>query len=221
MSAATVKDSADRRPEPRRLSRGRGRRLQLGAVVVGAMLAATCLDGVAFAWGRDGGVPLHSGTAGVTIAAKPDKPGKGERGGGEDRGAASDERRDQGAGLGQLAHGVDGGRADDLAGELRNCLDAEDVEDMRGGQVKHLAHAAGLSEHELKDLLAKDDDSERGLGRLARGSLSEAQADNVADELRDQLEAEDLEDLKLGHLLQAAHACGITTQDLKESLAED
>lgn len=52
------------------------------------------------------------------------------------------------------------------------------------------------------------------------GGLTDDQADNLADELRDSLEGEDLEDLKLGRVVQAAHACGISTQELKELLRD-
>jgi hypothetical protein len=210
-----TKDSADRRPETGCSARGPGLRLRVGAIIAGAVLALACLDGAASALARDAGVLPDA--AGVTMAAKPDKPDKPNKGERDD-----DKQSDHGAGLGRLVRGeLDEDRADDLADELRDCLNEDDLEDMRGGQVKHLARAAGLSKHELKEILAEDDEPGRGLGRLARDGLSEGQADNVADELRDRLEAEDLEDLKVGHLLQAAHACGITTHELKELLAGD
>lgn len=159
--------------------------------------------------------------AGVATADKPDKPGRG-------KGDRKDEKaggagREGHPGLGGLARGgLTDDQANDLAADLRDCLSDDDVEDMRLGQVKRLARAAGLSTHDLKRLLAgEDDDAPRGLGRLVRGGLSEEQADDVAKELRDGLEADDLEGLKLGKVLKAAHACGITTDELKKLLAAD
>jgi DNA-binding transcriptional MerR regulator len=189
-------------------------------IAIAAALVLATPGGAAFAVGvgdGPGAAYAAPGTtaawAGVATAAKPDKPGreKGDRGG--DKSVGAEREGHPGA--------LTDDQADDLAAELRECLTAEDVEDMRLGQVKRLTHAAGLSTHELKELLAGDDAAPRGLGRLVRGGLSEEQAGDVADELRDRLEAEDLERLKLGKVLQAAHACGITTEELRELLAED
>ena len=202
-----------------------GRWLGVGAIVAGAALALASLDGVAFAAGQGATVRDPSSAAGlvtaqdpvgagVGVAAKPDKPDK-RRG---------DDHSGNGAGLGRLVHGgLDDGQADDLADELDDCLTDGNVEDMRLGQIKRLAHAAGLKTQDLKELLAEDDDSHpgRGLGRLVRDGLDDDQAEDLADELRERLEAGDLEDLRLGKILQAAHACGITTDELKDLLGDD
>ncbi len=123
--------------------------------------------------------------------------------------------------LGQAVHaGLTQEQADDLAEKFGNCATAENVEDMRLGQVKRLAHAAGLSTEELKDLLNESGTQSHGLGRLWQDGLQGNEAEDLAEALREGLEAGDIQTLKLGHLLQAAHACGITTHELRELLSE-
>ena len=123
--------------------------------------------------------------------------------------------------LGQVVHpGLTKGQADDLAERFRTCATADNVEDMRLGQIKRLAHAAGLSTDELRDLLNEDGVPGKGLGRLWRDGLEGDQADDLAEALREGLEAGDIRTLKLGRLVQAAHACGITTHELNDILSE-
>ena len=198
----------------------RSRSIARPLIAIAAALVLANPGGAAFAAGvRDGPAAAHAapGTAaawaGVATAAKPDKPGRGQGDRGDDKSVGAKREGHPGA--------LTDDQADDLAAELRECVTADDVEDMRLGQVKRLARAAGVSTHELKELLAGDDDGPRGLGRLVRGGLSEEQAGDVSDELRDRLDGEDLEDLKLGKALKAARACGITTEELRELLADD
>jgi hypothetical protein len=219
-------------------------RLRVGIIVAGAALALmSCFSGAAFA-----AVP-DSGHAGLSVAVKPDKPGPGKPAEGEGKPAhgnsgksgetergkpahgddraedrGDDDRPGGGVGLGRLVRdGLTEEQAGDLAAELGRCLTDDKVDDMRPGQVKRLAHAAGLSTPELRDLLAEDDDSHpgHGLGRLMRDGLDGDQADDVAREARNRLERDDLKDARLGRLLQAAHACGITTQEFKDLLDGD
>jgi len=90
----------------------------------------------------------------------------------------------------------------------------------------HLAHAAGLSTSDLKDLLDSGAHS-NGLGRLFRDGLDSGEADKLEDALRngldsrDGLDSDDLQKLSVGKLLQIAHVCAVTSRELAELLRED
>jgi hypothetical protein len=189
-------------------------------LVVGAALALTCFEGAAFA-----AVP-DSARARISVAVQPAKPGRGmsAHGNSDAKDHGDDDHPGNGVGLGRLVRDrLTDDQADDLAAELRTCLSDDKVEDMRLGQVNRLVHAAGLNTQELRGLLIEDDDSHdgRGLARLVRGGLADGQADDLAEELRGRLEREDVKDLRLGKLLRAAHACGITPQEFKDLLDGD
>ncbi|MDP8924556.1 MAG: hypothetical protein M3O34_17005 [Chloroflexota bacterium] len=219
--------------------------LRAGVAVAGAALVLTSLDGVTYAAGQGVVARDYSAAsvlmardlagAAVSVADKPENPGRGRgngnRGGGQANRQGNDDHPGNGVGLGLLVNGrLDDDQAnelaDDLADEFANCLnDGDEVENMRVGQIKHLARVAGLSIDDVKEALADEEsDEDLGLDRLVREELDDG-ADELADALgagiEDSLEdGEDLDRIKLGHLLQAARACGITTQEIKEMLRD-
>lgn len=242
-SAASIHEQ---RPRQRGARRPGWHWLRSLLVIAGAAVALTFLDGSALAAVSDSGrigIPIatkpekpgrgkpaeENGQVEEHGNGQAHKPAHGngqaeEHGDSQAQKQGHDDHPGNSAGLGQVVRdGLTDKQANDLAAELRACLAEDKVQDMRRGQLQRLAHAAGLGTPELRDLLAEDDDSHpgRGLGRLVRGGLTDGQADDVAGALRDRLERGDLTDVRLGRLLQAAHACGITTQEFRELLDKD
>jgi hypothetical protein len=160
--------------------------------------------------GPDKGLASHS---------EKNKPNKDEKHGWEDQ-LKSDASQHSGLHLGQRVHSLIDNQANELADELEDCTTDDNLREMRLGQIKHLAHAAGLSTGELKDLLGSDT-HRSGLGWLIRNGLESDEAEDLEDALRDGLESSDLQQLSVGRLLQAAHACGLTTSELVELLRDN
>ena len=58
---------------------------------------------------------------------------------------------------------------------------------MRLGQIKRLAHAAGISTPDLKDILSTNDSHAAGFGVLMRGELEQSVVNELQSKLRNGL----------------------------------
>jgi hypothetical protein len=124
--------------------------------------------------------------------------------------------------LGQLVHDLSGDEANRLESEFEDCTQDSDLRDMRVGQIKRLAHAAGISTPDLKDILSMNDSHPTGFGVLVRNNLDENSVVNkLQDELRKGLGSDDLQDLPPGKIIQAARACGLTPSDIVDAVDGD
>jgi hypothetical protein len=125
--------------------------------------------------------------------------------------------------LGQLVNDLSGDEADDLADEFQKCTEADKLDDMHLGQIKRLAHAAGISTADLKDILSTNDSHATGFGVLVRNNLDDDSVINqLQEKLRNGLDSHDeLDNLPPGKIIQAARACGLTPSDIVDILDGD
>jgi hypothetical protein len=122
--------------------------------------------------------------------------------------------------LGELVHDLTGDQSNELADKFDQCTTSQSLQAMGLGDIKHLAHAAGISTGELKDLLKVEGTQAAGLGQLVNDGLEVDQADALSHALDQTLESSDLQELPVGKILQAAHACGLDPGELVELLRE-